>query len=255
MDLELENKRVLVGGASRGIGAAVAAAMATEGARVALVARPSDDLKRRAAELGGTAIGADLSTLEGPSDAVRLAVDALGGIDVLVVNSGGPPPGNFDELDEAKWHAAVEGTLMYPIRVIKAALPHLGAGNGPAILVILSSSVREAIPGLDSSNTLRPGLAGLLKSLAGQLAPVRINGIAPGRVQTDRITTLDHERAKRAGLSVEEVRRQACARIPLGRYGNPAEVGRLAAVLCSSAASYVSGVILAVDGGMARSLP
>jgi len=115
--------------------------------------------------------------------------------------------------------------------------------------------VREPIPALATSNLLRPGLAGLLKSLVAEIAPVRINGIAPGRVATDRIAQLDNDRASRAGIAVEEVQQQTIARIPLGRYGEPAEVGRVATFLLSPAASYVTGVIVGVDGGMIRSLP
>jgi 3-oxoacyl-[acyl-carrier protein] reductase len=124
-----------------------------------------------------------------------------------------------------------------------------------SVLVILSSSVREPITALTTSNFLRPGLAGLIKSLVPEIAPVRINGIAPGRIATDRIAALDAGRAQSAGISVEEVQQQTIARIPLDRYGEAAEVGRVGAFLLSPAASYVTGAIVAVDGGMVRSLP
>ncbi len=125
----------------------------------------------------------------------------------------------------------------------------------PAILIILSSSVREPIPGLTTSNLIRPGVAGLLKSLVGEIAPIRINGLAPGRLATDRIAQLDTARAEATGLSIDEIQRQTLERIPLGRYGDPAELGRVGAFLLSPAASYVTGAIVPVDGGMIRALP
>lgn len=255
MDLQLRDRKALVGGASRGLGAAIAESLAREGARVALAARPSGRLSALAAELGGVAVGVDLATADGPQQAIERAARALGGIDIVVVNGGGPPAGTFEELDEEKWRAAVQAALMYPISAVKTAVPYLRQGTDPAILFVLSSSVREAIPALDTSNVLRPGLAGLLKSLSGQLAPIRVNGIAPGRVSTDRIASLDAERAERRGVSVDVLRQETCARIPLGRYGVPSEVGTVACFLCSRAASYVTGAIVPVDGGLVRSLP
>ncbi|HKG55893.1 MAG TPA: SDR family oxidoreductase, partial [Candidatus Limnocylindrales bacterium] len=178
-----------------------------------------------------------------------------GGLDGLVVNSGGPPAGTFAQLDDATWTKAIDGTLLAAIRLIRACLPALRQGVDPAIVIVLSSSVREPIPGLVTSNVLRPGLNGLVKSLVGEIAPVRINGIAPGRIDTQRIRTLDASRAKDAAMSVEQVQQANRDRIPLGRYGEPPEVGRVGAFLLSRAASYVNGVIVAVDGGMIRSLP
>jgi 3-oxoacyl-[acyl-carrier protein] reductase len=209
MDLGLTDRRVLVTGASRGLGAAIAAALAGEGARVVVAARASADLSAFAESVGAVAVAVDLADPDGPRGAVEEAVAALGGLDGLVVNSGGPPPGVF----------------------------------------------REQIPGLITSNVLRPGLAGLIKTLADEIAPIRINGIAPGRFSTARIRSLDETRAKQSGMTVEDVELAMRARIPLGRYGDPAELGRIAAVLVSPAASYVDGQILGIDGGMIRSLP
>lgn len=255
MDLGLDGRRILVGGATRGLGSAIATVLAAEGARLGAMARPSERLTAAAAALDAVAIPADLAEPSSPAAAVDAAVAALGGLDGLVVNTGGPPAGRFAEIDEAAWEQAIATTLQSSLRLIRAALPHLREGRDPGILIVLSSSVREPVADLVTSNVLRPGLAGLVKSLVPEIAPVRINGLAPGRFETERVRFLDETRASRTGETVDEVRAAHVARIPLGRYGEPIEIGRVGAFLLSPAASYVTGVILPVDGGMVRSLP
>src|SRR5262245_20218525 len=255
MDLGLADARALVGGGSSGLSGAIATTLRSEGARVGLIGRPGQKLDDAAARIDGLAVAADLASPDGPARAVATTVEAFGGLDLLVITSGGPPPGTFEELDEAAWQKAIDGTLWSAVRILRAALPHLREGRDPAVLIVLSSTVREPVPGLTTSNLIRPGLVGLVKSLVAEIAPIRINGLAPGRLATDRIGEIDAARARTTGRPIDEIERTNIERIPLGRYGDPLELGRVATFLLSPAASYVTGAIVPIDGGMVRALP
>jgi 3-oxoacyl-[acyl-carrier protein] reductase len=185
---------------------------------------------------------------------VEQTVAAWGRIDALLVNAGGPPGGLALEMTDAQWQAAFELTLMSSVRMIRAAVPHMTEGG--SILTITSSSIREPIERLGLSTVMRSGVAGLVKTLADELAgrQIRVNNLIPGRIDTERVAQLDEAAAKRTGLSVEEVRAQSIARIPLKRLGTTEDFGSAAAFLLSPAAAYITGATLRVDGGMMRSI-
>lgn len=262
MDLGLQGKRSLVLAASGGLGYAVAEALAREGARVALCSRDADRATAAAARIAA-ATGAEAhgfaADVADPDSLARLfddALAALGGLDVLVANAGGPPPGGFDDLPDGAWARGFELTLMSVVRSVRLALPAFAAAGGGRVAVVLSSSVKQALPNLLLSNVYRPALAGLLKSLAIELGPrdVQLVGIAPGRVATERTDELDRAAAAKTGRAFAEVRAASVATMPSGRLGRPDEFGRVAAFLCSPAAAYVSGSVVLVDGGAVRAL-
>lgn len=262
MNLGLEGKRALVLAASDGLGLATARALAAEGARVVLCGRDLERAEAAAAalrdELGAEAhaAAADVALADDLDRLVADAVAVLGGLDVLVCNAGGPPPGGFAALDETAWDHAYALTLQSVVRSVRLALPHLRAGRAPAVLAIGSSSVKRPIPNLLLSNVFRPAVHALVNALAEELAAdgIRVNLLSPGRIATGRVDRLDRARAEREGSSFEAVRAASLSRIPLGRLGEPDEFGRVAAFLCSEAASYLTGSSVLVDGGMVRCL-
>lgn len=258
MELGLRGKRAVILAASAGLGFATASALAAEGARVALCSREqqrADDAARRIR--GETpdavvhAFAADVSSATSLETFFASATDALGGLDILVCNAGGPPAGGFANLTESHWQAAYELTLMSVVRSVGLALPHLREAGGGRILAIVSSSVKRPLPNLLLSNVYRPAVQGLCKSLSIELAGdnIQVNCLAPGRIATERLEELDRARAARTGATFEEVRAESIAAIPMRRFGEPAEFGRVAAFLCSPAASYITGSTIFVDGG------
>jgi 3-oxoacyl-[acyl-carrier protein] reductase len=256
VELNLDNKSFVVGGASSGLGRAVAEQLVAEGARVLLVARNADALQEVARELGEQAqpCAADVSQTSGVDKVAVVAVDRFGTLDGVLVNAGGPPFGPALELTDEQWLSAFNLLVGGPVRLLRALVPQMN--DGASVLFITSSSVREPIRDLDASNVLRPGVAALVKCLAKELgARVRVNGMAPGRIDTARSRSLDEARAADSGIPTEEQRRNVSQGIPLGRYGEPAELGRAATFLLSPAASYITGVSLQVDGGLVSAVP
>lgn len=262
MHLHLTGKRALVLAASRGLGFACARGLAREGVRLVICSRGEDRIAAAAARLReetGAEVHAVASDVSAPAEAARLvgvAVERLGGLDIVVHNAGGPPPGDFQAVGEAEWHRAVEQNLMSLVRIVDASLPALKRAGGGRILTIASSSIKQPIPNLVLSNATRAGVWGLVKSLSRELAPdgILVNLIAPGRVKTERIDELDEANAARSGQPIDEVRRASIATIPLGRLGDPDELANLAVFLASDAASYITGQAIMVDGGAGNAL-
>ncbi|HEX2072618.1 MAG TPA: SDR family oxidoreductase [Geodermatophilus sp.] len=253
MDLGLGGRGYLLTGASRGLGFATARTLVDEGARVLVSSRSEDAVTAAVASLGGApaahGLPADLADPDAAARLVEEAGDRLGRVDGALVSVGGPAPGTVLETAEDDWRAAVDSVLLGTLRLVRALAPVLG--DGGAIVLVLSTSVREPIRHLAISNGLRPGLAMTAKALADELGPrgIRVLGLMPGRIATDRIIEIDGR-----SPDPEAARRASEAGIPLRRYGRPEEFGRVAAFALSPAASYLTGAMIPVDGGMLRGL-
>ena len=262
MKLGLTNKVAMVAGASRGLGYAVARALAEEGAQVSITSRNADAVaaagKRIEDETGARvlAVATDVSSPQAIEQWHQQTIDRFGGIDLLFTNSGGPPPGATLSFDDAAWQKAFELLLMSAVRMVRLAVPSMAARGGGSIVMPTSSSVKEPIANLALSNILRASVASLSKTLANELAgqKIRVNHLIPGRISTDRLRELDESNSKRAGISVEEQQKKMMQTIPMARYGDPKEFANAAVFLFSDAASYITGATLQADGGQMRSV-
>lgn len=252
----------MVAGASRGLGLAVARALAREGARVSMSSSNADAIAAAATLLSaetGSEVGTFTCNVKSADDIARWAhatEQKFGGIDLLFTNSGGPPAGPAVAFDDQAWQEASQLLLFSVIRMVRAALPSMERRGGGAILVSTSASVKEPIPNLGLSTVMRASVSALAKTLALELAPkhIRVNQIIPGRIDTDRVRQLDEINAQKANIAPDVQKARSVASIPAGRYGEPDEFGRVAAFLLSDAARYVTGATLQVDGGLIHSV-
>lgn len=258
MDLKLQGLRALVTGASRGLGFATALGLAREGVEVGINSRSADSL-RHAAERILNETGKQINILPGdvtdpvvPERLVLAAAEIFGGLDLLVTNASGPPAGPFETFDDLAWQHAVELSFLSHVRLIRSALPYLRQSKAASVLTITSYSVKQPIPNLVLSNSVRSATTGLTKSLALELGKdgIRFNSILPAWTETERVQELISGRAAVNGTSVEEELRKQTLDSPLGRMGKPEEFANAAVFLLSPAASYITGVMLTVDGGM-----
>lgn len=252
MDLKLNGLRALVTGASRGLGFATAKLLAAEGCRVAINSRGVEKLKIAAESLGAEALPADLAEPGAAQALVDLAAVRLGGLDILICNAGGPPPGTFESFDEAAWQKAVDLSFLSNVRLIQAALPYLRQSTAASVLTVTSYSVKQPIANLVLSNSIRAATVGLTKSLALELGGegIRFNSILPAWTETERVTQLMTARAEKNGTTMAEELAKQSKESPLGRMATPEEFANAAVFLVSPAASYITGVMLSVDGGM-----
>lgn len=260
MDLGLSGKVAVVAASSKGLGKASALALAREGAQVTICARTASDLERAAGQIRDDtgqrvlAVPADLSTAEGVTGVLDAAVARFGGIDILVVNCGGPPLGRFGDFTDDDWRQAFETVTLSFVRFVRAVLPHMRTRPWGRIVGIQSSSVKQPVRGIDLSNGIRPGIAGLMKALVPDLAAddITINLVLPGSFRTSRLfPSAETEPPPEATAeSREHLRANG---IPAGRFGEPGELGDLVAFLASARASYITGGAYQIDGGSIRS--
>lgn len=244
MDLALARRSAIVCGASAGMGLAIAEALADEGVRLVMFADEEDELQNAAEKLGAVAVSGDLRRTADLERLVATAVEAHGGIDILVHNGGGPAPGTAEEIEDPALVDAIDLLLLPVVRLTRLCLPYLERSGYGRIVTVASSSVREPIEGLALSNVVRPAVVGYLKTLVREVGrrSITVNALAPGRIETRTFAEFYEGRSREADL----------AEIPLGRFGMPREVGDLVAFLCSDRGAYVNGALIPIDGGLSR---
>ena len=261
MDLGLRDRVALVCGGSSGLGYAVAALLRAEGATVALNGRTQDKLDRAVARLGGagggvTGFAADVSQAAECASLVESVHQALGGPDILLCNSGGPPAGSFAEHDEAAWQRTLETSLLSTIHLCRAAVPHMKLRGWGRILCLASVAARQPSPALILSTTARAGVLGFAKALADEVATagITVNVLCPGFFGTDRLRELASVRGHSQGKSVEAMLTEMGQSVPIRRIGDPGEFAAAAVFLASEPARYITGTVLSVDGGLTRAI-
>jgi len=261
MDLGLKGKVAMVGGASRGLGYAVAEALAREGAHVSISSTTQasiEDAAKRISSGGAQVLAMPVDVRNGDQIAAwgQKTIEKFGGVDILFTNAGGPPSGPAVSFDDAAWQNAIDLLLLSTIRMVRAAVPSMKQRGGGSILMSTSASVKEPIPNLGLSTVLRASVSALAKTLALELAAdkIRVNQIIPGRIDTDRVKQLDEIAGKKQGITADQAKAKSMATIPMGRYGEAPEYGRVAAFLMSDAAGYMTGATVQVDGGLIRSV-
>ena len=261
MDLGLKGKVAMVGGASRGLGYAVADALAREGAHVSISSTTQASIENAAKRIssgGAQVLAMPVDVRNGDQIAAwgQKTIEKFGGVDILFTNAGGPPSGPAISFDDAAWQNAIDLLLLSTIRMVRAAVPSMKQRGGGSILMSTSASVKEPIPNLGLSTVLRASVSALAKTLALELAAdkIRVNQIIPGRIDTDRVKQLDEIAGKKQGITADQAKAKSMATIPMGRYGEAPEYGRVAAFLMSDAAGYMTGATVQVDGGLIRSV-
>lgn len=258
----LKGKTAIVTAASRGIGKGVAKVLAREGANLVIASRDFERLSKTALEIKSETgaevvpVQADLTKRADVAKIVETAVKSFGNIDVLVYNTGPPKPGTFLELTEDDWDYAVKLLLMSAVWLTKDALPYMIAKRSGRIIYITSLTLKRPLPNLTLSNVIRLSIAGLVKTLAYQLAPynILVNAVLQGYVETERVLEVARDRAIREGKPLEDVLKAMAGEIPLGRMAKPEEIGELVAFLASDKASYITGSLIGIDGGYVQCL-
>src|SRR5215813_4347438 len=262
MDLELQDKVAIVGGASKGLGKACAEVLAQEGVKLAICSRTKADLEQAAKEIRDTCgaeilvFAGDLDQYDTIRDLITTTVDRFGGLDIMVNNSGGPPLARAYNATEELWATAVQRSLLFFARMSREAIPHLKRQGGGRLINILASTVYQPIPNLALSGATRMGVVAFAKSLADEVGRdgILVNNVCPGSILTERMLSNVTSRAKELGISVEDALAQRAAETAVGRIGDPMEFAYLVAFLASSRSSYITGTTMLVDGGLVRSV-